>query len=124
MHSVDRKESHLVRRGDRFRTTRDISTHALIGFKAPAHTGGVDCVVPRDTVLVAVDQTEGASSFPCYPEKYDEMEQVLIPESERAKPMYSSYYLSFPASDIGGSLEPLPPMDPRPSENRLPSTRD
>jgi hypothetical protein len=73
----------LVQSGDRFRVVRDVESHVELGGYAPAHTAGVDCVVPAGTVVIAHDQAPGAIAFRCYPEAYDAMEKVLIPEKER-----------------------------------------
>lgn len=110
----------LVRRGDRFRITDDVESYvSLVGY-APSHSFGVTSVVPAGTVIVAFDQVRGASAFGCYPEDYDRMEQVLVPEEEREHFGYAGYYaLSFPVTAIGSLLEPLTPLDPRPP-NRLP----
>ena len=71
-------------------------------------------------MLVAVDQVKGAPGFCCYPEDYEGLELVLVPEVDRTHPRYSGYWLVFREADIGDALEPLPPMDPRPTENRAP----
>jgi hypothetical protein len=112
-------DPELVKRGDRFRTMRDLKAHVRTVWKAPLHTGGGPAIVPRDTVLVAQDQAEGASTFRCYPEDYDGLEAVFVSDADRADPKYYAYRLSVSTTDIGNALEPLPPMDPRPP-NRLP----
>ena len=109
----------LVRSGDRFRVTRDVESHVQLGGYAPSHSVGVDCVIPAGTVLVALDQVSGASAFGCYPEDYDRLEKVLIPESERESFAYAgSYSLTFRVSEIGNLLEPLTPLEPRPPNRR------
>jgi hypothetical protein len=111
---------NLVRSGDRFRTQRPVASHIQLGQYAPSHTAGVKTVVPEGTVLVALDQVEHAPAFACYPEEYERMEKVLIPEKDREHFWYAgTYSLVFQAADIGDLLEPLPPHDPRPA-NRLP----
>ena len=81
---------------------------------------GVDSAVPAGTVLVAHDQVPGAVAFGCYPEDYDRMEKVLLPEATRESFAYAGGYgLTFMVSEIGDLLEPLAPLDPRPP-NRLP----
>jgi hypothetical protein len=109
-----------VRSGDRFRVAREVEPHVgLVGY-APAHSFGVASVVPAGTVIVALDQVDGASAFNCYPQDYDRMERVLIPEEERESPAYAGFYhLTFPVDEIGRLLEPLDPVTPRPP-NRLP----
>jgi hypothetical protein len=110
----------LVRRGDRFRVVRDVESHVgLVGY-APTHTFGIVCVVPAGTVVVALDQSEGASGFSSYAEDFDGMERVLIPEDEREDVLYTgAYYVTFSTDEIGDLLEPLEPLDSGPA-NRLP----
>ena len=109
-----------VRTGDRFRVSRTVESHVLLGRYAPSHTHGVNCVIPAGTVFIALEQRPGASAFSCYPEDYDRLEEVLIPESERESFRYANFYsLSFSASDIGDLLESLSPVEPRPP-NRYP----
>jgi hypothetical protein len=107
-----------VQSGDRFRLTRDSPQHLTIIGLAPSHTMSVAAVVPAGTVVVALDQVPGAIAFYCYPEQYEDVETELVPESTRAG-NYSAYSLWFPESEIGGLLEPLEPLSPRPP-NRLP----
>jgi hypothetical protein len=111
-----------VRRGDRFRTTRDATFTATFLQFAPAHTVGAQVRVPPGTVLVAVhDQAEGAGAVSAYPEAYDELESTIVPPTERASPSYAGAYAVFlPVDDIGDLLQPLDPLRPRPSEQRLP----
>src|SRR3954451_10007897 len=104
-----------VRSGDRFRVVGAVESSVMLGQYAPSHSHSVPCVVPAGTVLVALDQVPGASGFGCYPEEYDRMERVLIPEGERESFSYAgSYHLSFRVSDIGHALERIAPLDPRP----------
>jgi hypothetical protein len=112
----------LVRLGDRFRTTRDTTLVASFTQYAPAHTVGGPVEVPAGTVIVAFDQRPGSTAFTGYPEAYDEMELVLVPESERTSPGYAGgYALTIYVQDVGDALEPMTPLKPRPTENRLPS---
>jgi hypothetical protein len=99
--------------------SRDAESHVQLVHYAPAHTVGVTCVVPAGTVIVALDQVPGASGFGCYPEDYDRLEKVLIPEQDRESFAYAGFYgLSFRVREIGNLLDPLEPLDPRPP-NRL-----
>jgi hypothetical protein len=99
---------------------RDVERHVGLGRYAPSHSHGFDCLVPAGTVVIAFDQRPGATAFICYPEDYDRMEKVLIPEIERESFRYANFYgLHFKVSDIGEVLEPLDPVEPRPP-NRFP----
>ncbi len=88
---------------------------------APAHTVGSRRRIPKGTVLVGFDQQPEASAFNGYPERYDELEGVLVPASERESPGYAGgYAVTMYSADIGGLLERIEPANPRPTENRLP----
>jgi hypothetical protein len=110
-----------VRLGDRFRTTRSSEVHVIYVQYAPSHTVGGKAQLPAGTTVVALDQAPNATAFYAYPEAYDELAPVLVPESESSSYGYASAYgLSFQLDDIGDLLEPLTPMGPRPTQNRLP----
>ena len=90
-------------------------------YYAPAHTRGRVRRIPKGTILVACDQQPGATSFGAYPERYDELEEALVPDSERVSSGYAGgYAVSLPVEDIGDLLEPIEPADPRPTRNQLP----
>ena len=117
----------MIRNGDRFRATRDVAD-ATIGIRryAPAHSMSVQCTIPSGTVLVALDQQPEAEGFIGYPEAYDQLERVLVPDDVRSLPEYTGYFLHLRVEHIGKWLEPLRPLRPRPG-NVLPrsaSTRD
>jgi len=89
---------------------------------APSHTVGGEAVLPAGTIIIASDQVPWAEGFGAYPEDYDELEDVLVPEALRSKEMYAGgYSLTFLAADIGDLLEQIAPLDPRPS--RVPRLR-
>ena len=96
-----------VRAGDGFVATRDVPTSALTSWRAPA-TFGFDTVIPQGTVLVAdYDAVPGAPAFACVPERYDELEERLVPEEDRRHPKYSGYYFVLDLADIGDKLKRL-----------------
>jgi hypothetical protein len=73
--------------------------------------------LPEDTVVVAMNQMPGATGFGAYPERYDELEALLVPEAVRSSKDYWAYYLSFNVADVGDLLAPLPALDPRPDSS-------
>jgi hypothetical protein len=100
-------EAGRVKKGDRFVAAEDFSTGVLTQWRAP-FTGGSDAIVPRGTVLVAVDdQKEDRPGFACLPERYEEMEMLLVPEEDRTAEKYAGYYLVLESADIGTRLLPL-----------------
>lgn len=83
---------------------------------------GGPVLVPKGTVIVALDQVPGATAFKGYPEAYDELESVLVPAAERSCPSYAGgYVLAIPVQEMDDVLKPLEPLRPRPTENRLPT---
>jgi hypothetical protein len=113
-----------VRRGDRFRLTRDAEVGATYRQYAPSHTVGGATLLPEGTVIVAFDQSEGAIGFGGYPEAYDELEETVVPPEHRASHHYAGgYAVSFNVNDIGDLLEPIEPLHPRPKRSRLPRLR-
>ncbi len=114
-----RQHAGLTRSGDRFCTTEDVPVGIGTVWRAPIHTGSARAVLPKATILVALDGTRGATSFSCYPEDYDRLEPLLVPDDDRRQEAYFAYYVSAPVSWIGTVLAPLPPIAPRP-DNGLP----
>jgi hypothetical protein len=113
-----------VRGGDRFRLTRDADVHATYVSYAPSHTVGGPAVLPAGTVIVALDQAEGAIGFNGYPEAYDELEQTVVPLKYRASDRYAGgYAVSFTVNDIGDLLDPIEPLQPPPTTSQLPRLR-
>lgn len=91
--------------GDRFITKQEIKTNGLTSWGAPC-TGSFECVIPAGTILVArYDQVPGATGFGCVPEKYEEMEKLLVPAKDRFELKYGGYYFVFLNQDIGTKLE-------------------
>ena len=89
-----------IKKGDKFIVVEDISTHALIHWKAP-FTDGVNCVIPKGTVLVAyADSMPFYDGFGCLPENENEFEKKIIPEETRLKPKYAGYSLAMTKKDM------------------------
>jgi hypothetical protein len=98
---------------------RELPVAVLTVGNRPRHTGGAEGVLPTGTAVVALDQVKDAERFVSYPEDYDALETLLVPDMDRADPNYFAYYLTFAKADIGDALIAISPLDPRP-ENRLP----
>lgn len=92
---------------ERFITAKDIEIHGLTTWAAP-FTGGFKCVIPKGTTIIAYDQqVPGAEGFAAIPENYEELESLLVPESDRSHYKYTGYYFVFPRKDIGDKLIPV-----------------
>src|SRR3569832_752671 len=91
--------------GDRFSTLRDLKVTGLILWAAPC-TGSFECILPEGSILIAQDdQAKGVTGFSCVPEKYKELEELLVPGSDRRELKYSGYCFSFFSEDIGVTLK-------------------
>jgi hypothetical protein len=94
----------LAEKGDSFLVVKDMPSGGLVTYAAPA-SGGFYCTVPAGTILVAEqDQIRGAPAFYCRPEKYEELEMSLVPESER-QGKYLGYTLVSKSAAIGDALK-------------------
>jgi hypothetical protein len=93
-----------VRAGDRFVTTRAVPSMGVTHWRAPI-TRGFYATVPDGTILVATtDPAKRAEAFYCRPERYAELEGLLVPEADRAAENYDGYSLVFPLAEIDASL--------------------
>jgi hypothetical protein len=93
-----------VRAGDRFVTTRDVTSIGVTHWRAPI-TRGFHATVPDGTVLVATTASpKKAEAFYCRPEGYRELEALLVPEADRRAEGYDGYSLLFPLAEIDAAL--------------------
>jgi hypothetical protein len=96
---------NAVLSGDRFITLKEIKTTAAISWAAP-YSGSAECVIPEGTtLLVQYDQVKGAKGFSCIPEKYKELEKVIVPAKDRYELKYAGYHFVFHNEDIGSKLK-------------------
>jgi hypothetical protein len=80
-----------VREGHRFVMTADLVKQGLWG--KPPVAGEFQTVIPAGTVLVVQhDRNPRARGFACKPERYHELEAVLVPEVTRRADRYGGYY--------------------------------
>ncbi len=98
------KDGRQVSFRDKFIATRDLHATGLTSWGAP-YTGSFGCVIPKGTVLIALsEQVSEATGFGVIPERYKELESMLVPESDRAHKKYGGYYFVFSVDDIGDKL--------------------
>jgi hypothetical protein len=101
---IESMKNGLAEEGDLFLVVKDMPSGGLVTYAAPA-SGGFYCTVPAGTILItAQDQISGAPAFYCRPEKYEELEESLVPESER-QDKYIGYTLVCKSAGIGDTLE-------------------
>jgi len=80
-----------VRRGQWYRTLRDIPIHTLIHWRGP-FTGGSEDVLPAGEIItVTADPHENESFAYCEPERYQELHARFVPAQDRVHPKYDSY---------------------------------
>ncbi len=93
-----------VAKGDKFITVAPIQVHGLVQWFAPL-TSDFECVIPKNTVLVALDDSAPRSTgFGCVPLSREEMENQLVPEQDRTAAKYGGYYFVLPYKYIGQVL--------------------
>jgi hypothetical protein len=74
-------------------STRPVEIGALSLFAAPA-TGGFSTLFPGgETVTVEFDPPSDATAVSARPDRYAELEAILVPESERKSNNYVGYAL-------------------------------
>jgi len=91
----------LVKKGQKFVIIQDFSTSVSTTWAKPC-TGSEDCIIPKGTIVVAIsDQLEGYPGFGVRPEKYKEIESLVVPRTTLDDKYYTSYYFVFNKSDFG-----------------------
>ena len=94
----------IAEEGDRFIVMKDMPSSGLVSYAAPA-SGGFKCIIPAGIILIAAqNQRRGFPGFYCRPENYEELETLLVPESER-QGNYMGYILVCHSVDIGDALK-------------------
>ena len=80
-------------RGQRFRSLRAVDVSGLVLLAAPA-TGGFSANFPEgEAVTVEFDPPPHATAISARPDRYSELEALLVPENERLADKYVGYAL-------------------------------
>ncbi len=97
------------KRGDRYRTIRDVRVRGLVTFNNPS-SGGFLAVLPRgEVVVVEHDPPAKARGVYAIPQRYEELEPALVPERDRMSDAYGSYALTISFDQLNEDFEQLPP---------------
>lgn len=81
------------RKGDRYRSLRPFPIIVMTSWAAPC-TSGVEGIFPVDEAFAVLDDpVEGATAVSCRPVRYERLHAKLVPEADRADPLYHGYYL-------------------------------
>lgn len=90
-----------IKKGDRFIAAKDIEAFGMVHYHAP-YTDKFECVIPENTVLVAIHDDERISTgFGSIPENKVQFERTHVPEELRKEPTYASYSIVVRYSEIG-----------------------
>ena len=96
-----------IKKGDRFEAISDFKTGGMTHWRAP-FTGGFKCVVPKGTILVAdYDSVRLSTGFGVVPEKYSELEEILVSKEDRTAQKYAGYSLVLSYHLIGKRLRKI-----------------
>jgi hypothetical protein len=102
---MDLSTDPIVRAGDRFRSVRPMPVEGLVHWRAPLTTG-FSGTLPAGSVVTAVnDVPSGRHAFQATPERYAEIEALLVPSEDREDPHYDGYHLVLPIAAVGSDLE-------------------
>jgi len=81
------------RAGERFRSLRDTPVHGTITLHTPASAEFAGTLPRGEIVAVELDPPSNAKGVNARPERYEEMARLLVPPSDLASPLFSSYTL-------------------------------
>lgn len=91
----------MIKKGDRLVAIEDVDAAGVTTWAA-AYTGGFDCTIPRGTVLISLqDQFPGAKFLMAVPDRYQDLEKLMVPESDRLHKKYGGYHLVLKSGDVG-----------------------
>jgi hypothetical protein len=83
----------MVRKGERYRTLRDLEVGVLTHYRAP-FTGGGRAILPAGEIFtVAIDPPAHAVAASCDPQRYEALHEKLVSEEDRGGHNYSGYSL-------------------------------
>jgi hypothetical protein len=83
----------MLRKGQRYRTVRDLEVGVLTHFRAPFTDGARAILRAGEVFTVALDPAALATAAQCNPERYEALEKELVPEEDRTDQKYSGYSL-------------------------------
>jgi hypothetical protein len=83
----------MLRKGQRYRTVRDVGVGLLIHFRAPFTDGARATLRAGEVFTIALDPPALATAAQCNPERYEALEKELVPEEVRTDQKYSGYSL-------------------------------
>jgi hypothetical protein len=93
-------ESNRLQLGDIYSTLKDIEVLGVSLFRA-AGSGGFQCILPKGTRVVVMHRpVRGASAVGVKPLNYAQLEPRLVPEAERAAPLYDGYGIIIDLKDL------------------------
>jgi hypothetical protein len=93
-----------VRKGQRFRSLRDVGVLTLVAFKNPS-SGGSDSTLPAgETVVIDDDPLPESTAVYATPERYGALEGRLVPQSDLSDPAYNFYTLIVPLDSLANDF--------------------
>ncbi len=91
--------------GDRYRSIRDVEVRGLSRFRNPS-SGGFKATLPRgEIVTVKRDPPPQAKAVYALPERYEDLEQLLVPPEDLASKAYDGYSLVIRFEELDRDFE-------------------
>ncbi len=81
------------RRGDRYRSKRDVPVGGIVTFRNPSSGGFRATLSGGEIVTVKSDPPPGAKGVYVRPERYEALEQLFVPAPDFESEAYDSYAL-------------------------------
>jgi len=93
------------RRGDQYRSTRDVAVRGLVTFRNPS-SGGFKATLPSgEIVIVENDPPPHAKGVYAVPQRYEALEQLLVPADDLKSRAYGSYALVISFDQLAQDFE-------------------
>jgi len=95
-----------IKAGTKFLAMESFKAKVITYYNAPG-TFGFKCVIPKDFVLIAKENSRFGIIFECIPENIKEFEEQFIPKRTKNDPKFSGYRIHLKVRDIGKNIKEI-----------------
>lgn len=93
--------------GEVFEAIHDIQISYLTHFMAPCTGGGKAKLLKGEKLIISKPNQNKALGYYCYPTNADELENRIIPYSERNDPAYNGFSLSIDTKELNSNFKQI-----------------